>query len=390
VVDRVVVVGAGVVGAATALELARQGAAVTLLEADGVAAGVSGGSLAALTRHMAGEPEELPFVMESTDRWAALAAQLRRDVGIDVEHEVSGQVALVEAEDAGPALAEVAAIVERERERGLEVTVVDRARVSQLVPALAGRRVVGGTWCPGDAKINALLACRALAHAAARHGAQIRLGERVEGFAAGEAGWSVRTPRGHLDADAVVVACGPWTAPLVAEHEPRLLDVLTPKRAQCCVTARLTPMIDPVVSTISLGISSGYTQLHQTRHGEILFNTVVETDDPRLADGTLDDRVDPEFMVMSARRLLELFPSLAGVRLLRAWGACEAWTPDRRFLIGPVGEREGLYVAAGDSGVGFLKAPMVARAVAAQVLGSDCGHDLVPYAPARMLDGAAA
>jgi sarcosine oxidase subunit beta len=384
------VVGAGVVGAATALELARRGVAVTLVDAGGVAAGVSGASLAALTRHMAGEPEELPFVMESTGRWAALAAELRRDVGIDVEHEVSGQLAHVEVDDRDDALAGVGEIVERERERGLEVTVVDRARVSQIVPALGGSRVVAGTWCPGDAKINALLACRALAHAAARRGARIRLGERVEGLIPGPSGWSVRTPRVRHEADALVVACGPWSAPRVAEHESRLVNVLLPKRAQCCVTARLAPMIAPVISTISLGISSGYSQLHQTRHGEILFNTVVETADPRLAGGELDDRVDPSFMAASARRLLDLFPSLAGVRLLRAWGGCEAWTPDRRFLIGPVGEREGLYVAAGDSGVGFLKAPMVARAVAAHILGGDCGHDLAPYAPARMLDGAAA
>jgi glycine/D-amino acid oxidase-like deaminating enzyme len=257
------------------------------------------------------------------------------------------------------------------------------------VPALAGSRVVGSTWCPGDAKINALLACRALVHAAARRGADIRTRQRVTGLAPAAGRWSVATTAGPIAADAVVVACGPWSGELLAEHEPRLGAILRPKRAQCCVTERVPPIIGPVVASLSVGISTGYTQLHQTRHGEVLFNTVTETGDPRLDDGRLDDRVDDAFLVASARKLMDLFPALGTARLLRAWGACEAWTPDQRFLIGAVGSSEGLLIAAGDSGLGFLKAPMVARAVAGLLTGDDCGHDLGRYAPLRPMVGAA-
>ena len=68
---------------------------------------------------------------------------------------------------------------------------------------------------------------------------------------------------------------------------------------------------------------------------------------------------------------------------LDAWAACEAWTPDQRFLIGQVGPDEGLFVAAGDSGIGFLQAPMVAKAISALVRREDFAYDLERYSPLR-------
>jgi glycine/D-amino acid oxidase-like deaminating enzyme len=83
------------------------------------------------------------------------------------------------------------------------------------------------------------------------------------------------------------------------------------------------------------------------------------------AEGAQDTitEVDPPFVCNSIRTLLWLFPSLAGVELLRSWVRYEAVTPDDRFLVGqsPV---PGLFLAAGDGGSGFGRSPAVARAVA--------------------------
>ncbi len=387
VAEKAIVVGAGIVGALTALELAERGSDVTLVESTGVAAGVSGGSLAALTNHLAGDPEDLPFVVDSTRRWATLAEQLRDETGIDVEHAVSGQLSLIEAEsdaDAERSIAHVGGMVEREAAQGLEVELIAVEQAREIVPGLAGSKVVGATWCPSDAKINALLACRAVVNYAVQRGVELRLDTPVRGIAAAGEGWQLSSDYGvKLEADSVVVAAGPWSASVLRDIEPLLLDRLKPKRAQCCVTQALPRMIGPVVASISVGISTGYTQLHQTRSGQVMFNTVTETGDPRRPDGSLEDRVNHDFMVTSARTLADLFPALSDTRLLRAWSACEAWTPDQRFMIGAVGDRPGLYVAAGDSGVGFLKAPMVARSVAALIHGEAPPHPLDRYAPLR-------
>jgi sarcosine oxidase subunit beta len=384
--DRIAVVGAGVVGAATALELARQGEDVVLLEADGIGAGVSGGSLAALSRHHVGDPVDLPFVVESTERWAALAGEFRAELGIDVEYEVSGQLSLVEADrpdDAERALAEARTIVEAETTHGLRSELISADRARELVPALHGSRVVGATWAPDDAKINALVACRALVHAAVAAGARVRTATRVDRLIPAGDRWDLVTGDGRLSADVVIVAGGPWTADIVGEVEPRLVASLRPNRAQCCITEPVARAIEPVIASISVGITDGYTQLHQTRSGHVMFNTVCETRDPRRPDGRLEDHVDHGFLVASARQLVDLFPHLERARLLRAWGACEAWTPDHRFLIGPVGSQEGLFVAAGDSGTGFLRAPMVARALWCLIRGRECGFDVGRYEPLR-------
>ena len=159
-----------------ALELARVGHHVTLLEAATIAAGVTGGSLAALTRHHTGDPADIPFTVESTNRWRSMTAGFQQRLGIDVEYEVSGQLSLIEGdtpERSEQALAQASAIVEAESEHGLvsaNPPTTEQA-AAQIVPALGGAGIAGATWAPGDAKINALLACRALVHTAARHGA---------------------------------------------------------------------------------------------------------------------------------------------------------------------------------------------------------------------------
>ncbi|TMJ97726.1 MAG: FAD-binding oxidoreductase [Actinobacteria bacterium] len=380
--ERIVVVGGGVVGCAIAAQLADEGLAPTLLEARGIAAGVSGASLAAIVRHLAGPVDELPFVLDSTALWASLASRLRDEVGIDIEFDTCGQLRLVERDAPDGELVELETIVEAEREAGLDVTMLDRSHVEHQVPLLDASTIKGASWCPGDAKLNALLACRALAAAIVTRGGQLLVGERVVRLEY-DGAWRVRTASTVFEADAVVVAAGPWTPALLAPLNERLSTALWPKRAQCCATACLPPLIAPVISSVSVGISLGYTQLHQTRHGEILFNTVVDAIDPGLAEEELQPAVELDFLVASARTLSRLFPSLGVVRVLRSWAACEAWTRDHRFLLGPLPELPGLLIAAGDSGTGFLRAPLIGRLIAEMLLGRAPSHDLRPYAPTR-------
>ena len=377
----VVVVGAGVIGCATALELARRGWQTTLLERGTVAAGVSGASLAAITAHLAGPPEELPFVLEATSRWKTLAAELRTATGIDVEFEVCGHVKLVESGDEA-AVTRLAELVDAERAAGLDVRLLPASELTEVLPALRPGVAAAASWCPGDAKLNPLLACRALAAAATRAGADIRTRCRV--LELREAGrWDVVTSAGTVAADAVVLAAGGWAPFLLDGLHSGLTEAIEPRRAQCCVTGRLQPVIDPIVSSFSVGVGAGYTQLHQTRHGEVLFNTVVPSPDPR-AQSELDVSVQPEFLTASAQTLLRLFPTLATARLLRSWAACEAWTPDGRLVIGEIPGRSGLLVASGDCGTGFLRAPLVAFTLA-ELLDQPARSEAAwpAYSPAR-------
>jgi glycine/D-amino acid oxidase-like deaminating enzyme len=377
-----VIVGGGVLGCAAAWELARRGHRTVLLERGDIGCAISGGSLAAVTRHLVSEPDELGFVMDSCDRWDAMADELLRLTGIDIELDRVGQLRVVERGDGmDDALAEVARGVEAEHALGLDVRMVDADEIARIAPALNLAVVAGGSFCPVDGKLNPLATVRALAAAARRAGAEIRTGTDVLGIEPGEPA-VVRTSRGPVEAGQVVVAAGPWSQTLLAPLDERLALGLVPKRAQCCATAAVPPVIAPVLASVSVGISEGYTQLHQTRAGQVLFNTVVRSDDPR-RDGDLVNLVDAHFLVESARTLARLLPALRDAPLQRSWDACESWTGDHRLAIGQVPGAPGVLVCSGDSGTGFLRAPAAARAVAALVEGSAPDFDLAPYAPTR-------
>jgi len=380
--SKVAVIGGGIVGLATLLELARMGLQPVLFEAHGIASGVSGASLAGITRHLAGEPDEVSFVMESAARWKSLAFEFTTTLGLDIELDQHGHIALVEAtsdQEAQGAVSQRETAVREERARGLDVDMLDKKDVLRLLPAVNAAAFVAASWCPGDAKLNALVACRAMLAAAIRLGATVHCEERVVGL---ESGWTVRTTKRSVHTDAIVLATGPWTSELL-QLTAVDLPSMRPKRAQCCVTEPLPNMIGPLVSSAHANLDTGYTQLHQTRHGEILFNTVIPTETRVAADGEFVLSTDHQFLVRSAARLLELFPALEQARVLRSWAGIEAWTSDRRFLIGEIPGRPGLFVAAGDSGLGFVRAPLIGVIVAELVTRRPTRFDLTAYSPAR-------
>ena len=179
-----------------------------------------------------------------------------------------------------------------------------------------------------------------------------------------------------------MLASGPWTARLAASLDMNL--PIRPHRAQCLATVRIPPSILRVVGACESegGVEAGYTQIQQSRDGQVLFNTV-------LADGLVDDgaqdripEVDAAFVRNSVEMLLFLFPDLWRVHLLRSWVRFEAVTPDNRFLIGPLGP-EGLWIAAGDCGTGFTRAPAIARLIGQMLGGEHPAFDTTLYAPER-------
>ncbi|MDQ3512807.1 MAG: FAD-binding oxidoreductase, partial [Chloroflexota bacterium] len=87
--------------------------------------------------------------------------------------------------------------------------------------------------------------------------------------------------------------------------------------------------------------------------------------------------------------LAELFPSLAGVRVMRCWAGIMGFTADGLPLIGRFPGRDGLTVAVGFNGGGFSWAAITGQIVAALVSGDDPGFDLAPFDPGRFASGAA-
>jgi sarcosine oxidase subunit beta len=369
-----VIVGGGIVGAASAATLARRGIAVHLVDRGDFGGAVSGGSLACINAHM-NSLAELELLAWCGREWA----ELDRRLAHSFEYNRCGKVTFIQhAED----LARAQGWIDAETPRGVLSRMLSPAEVREVEPGLTGP-IVAATWHPDAATVNPFFAVRALLQDAADHGATISDHASVERLLVGGGKiQGVSTKAGDIRAPIVILATGPWTAGLAATAGVTL--PILPRKAQCLATTSQPPAILRVVGACESegGIEAGYTQIQQARSGQILFNTVLSGGKTGPGAQDVVPEVDARFVFDSIEMLLTLFPGLRGIELMRSWVRYEAVTPDDRFVIGPTGP-EGLMIAAGDGGTGFVRAPAIAHILADRIEGKETAFRTDIYAPSR-------
>jgi glycine/D-amino acid oxidase-like deaminating enzyme len=378
----VVVVGAGIVGCATAWELARRGARVTLLDRGAVSGGTTGlGEGNVLVSDKDAGPE-----LELAVLGRRLYDELEDVVG-DVGR-IRRKGALIVHPDAQTWAAEPAR-AQRLRAAGVDCELVDGDRVRELEPNLTGP-LHGALRVPGDLQCDPRAIARALARQAERLGAEVRTGAEVARVEArrhdGGAVEGVRLADGErLAAGAVVLAAGPWTRPL-AEDAGAVLP-LEPRKGQL---TRLR-LATPDETWLRHKVVDGSYLLSVTSAGAgVEVSTVVETThDGHLIVGSTRERngFDPMVDAALAARVVEraarLAPGLAGLPRDDTWVGFRPWLPDHLPAIGPVAAVPGLWLATGHEGAGVVLGPITGRLVADALTGATPAVDLAPFSPDR-------
>jgi glycine/D-amino acid oxidase-like deaminating enzyme len=354
----VVVVGAGVVGAACAYYLAAAGARVHLCDRSFVASGSSGaceGNVLAWDKEL---ERELPLAMRSAELWGELAEALEDGF----EYDRKGSVVVAETE------AELAAAAERARVlAGLGVAgeVLDAAALRREEP-YAAHDLPGGVLYPGDAQLEPRLATAALVRAAVALGATLATDEPVERLVRGRDGRvdAVQLPSGRLPVGAVVVAAGVWTPALL--ETAGLTVPVTPRQGQIVVLER-----SPVVFRRKLS-EAGYVAAVEADDGALQIAMVVESTPSGTAllgssrrQVGFDREVDLSVAAAIARRAARFFPVLRDARALRVYAGLRPLTPDHVPIVGPFAEAPNLCVATGHEGAGIGLAPATGELVAA-------------------------
>lgn len=340
----VLVVGAGVVGLSIALALRDRGAQVLVVERAGVAEGQSGIQPGGI-RLQWGTTINCHLATESHAWWRT------------AEERLAAPVPLAFASCGYLFLAHSDAVLDRLRENvrtqnaaGVPSRVVSPAEAAELVAGLETASLTGAAWCAEDGYMGAPQAAIA---AIARH-VNVHIAT-VEAIVPRDGGWTLETTDGQLAAAAVVLAAGADTRGLVAplgvdlpiDLEPRHLFLSEPIRER---------LLEPLI--VSAERSFAAKQLHS---GRVLASDLDATGDP--GTGAAGWRRN----VRTA--IAELLPILEYVDLdVVASGAYDV-TPDRQPILGPLPGYNGLHVAAGFSGHGFMIAPAVGRVVAAGVAG---------------------
>jgi sarcosine oxidase subunit beta len=335
---RIVVAGAGAIGASIAYHLALRGAEGVVLADRGEIAGAATG------KAMGGVRQQ--FTTEAEVRLAQASVRLFRELGAPLFEQV-GYLFLATTADG---LADLEARREVQAALGVPVERVDASFVDGLHVA----DVLGATICREDGIADPAGVTRELARRAAERGVEVR--EHVDALV--------------LDADVLVVACGARSPEVAAARGVEL-----PIRPLVRQLADVGP-VERVPADLPMTIEeSGF---HFRRVGGDVLRLAMGEPEPRWdAPETVRDDLVEDWRERLARR----YPRAAGAPVRRAWAGLYDMTPDAHPIIGDVGE--GLYAACGFSGHGFMQSPAVGDAVAAELLGETPPFDLAPYRLAR-------
>ena len=338
---RIVVAGAGAIGASIAYHLALAGAeGVVLADKGEIASGATGKAMGGVCQQ---------FTTEAEVRLAQGSVRLFAELGAPLFEQV-GYLFLATTEQGLVELEERRAI---QVELGVPVERVDPA----FVAGLRVHDVLGAVICREDGIADPAGVTRELVRRAVGGGVEVR--EHIDAL--------------ELDADVLVIACGADSPRLGAAY-----DVNLPIRPLVRQLADVGP-VDDLPSGLPMTIEEN--GFHFRRAGNSL----------RLAMGEPAPRWDGPAVVRDdlvedwRKRLAHRYPRAMHAPLVRAWAGFYDMTPDAHPIIGHVAD--GVYAACGFSGHGFMQAPAVGAAVAAELVGAPPPFDLDPYRLERFASG---
>ncbi|MET8623432.1 FAD-dependent oxidoreductase [Kitasatospora sp. NPDC004669] len=368
----VVVVGAGVVGAACAYYAARAGLAVAVVDRGPVAGGTTGAGEGNLLVSDKEPGPELDLALLSTRLWRELA----EDLGPAVEYEPKGGV-VVAATTAGQQA--LRAFATGQTAAGVAAEEVPGERLRELEPHLAPG-LAGGFHYPQDAQVQPALAAAHLLREARRMGAELITGESVTAVDRGPDGAvrGVRTGRRRLAAPAVVNAAGTWGGELAALAGVQL--PVMPRRGFVLVTEPLPRIVRHKVYAADYvaDVASGSAGLQTsavvegTPGGPVLIGASRE----RVG---FDRTLSQEVLRRLAGQAAELFPVLADVAVMRVYRGFRPYLPDHLPAVGADPRVPGLYHACGHEGAGIGLAPATGLLISEQLTGKQPELDLAPF-----------
>ena len=370
----IVVVGAGVIGAAIAYRLARAGAQVTLVDRGEPGQGTSANSFAWVNSN---DKPPLPYHRLNAESVVA-HRRLREDVASDLEktsgprtsewlHE-GGGLEWTDTEAGRQRLLEKAA---RLREWGYRIEVITEAEVRALEPHLRLDGLTAATFCPDEAWVDGPRFAAGLGAVAKALGATVRTGEEVVGLERnGGRITAVRLFGGErLAGDWVVIAAGRWTDRVAA-----LAGVEVPLAPTCGLLAVTSPVAQGVSRVVHV---PGMNFRPDPSGGLVLQSGAT--------DATVTAETPPDPALPGCADLLQrigrFLPGAAGARIVAARVGVRPMPADGYSIVGPVEERPGLYLCITHSGITL--SALFGEIVAAEITGGPPDPRLAGFRPSR-------
>jgi len=339
-----IVVGAGSVGLPAAFYMAQAG--LKTLVIDQFASPGQGSNKAAIggIRATHSAPSKINLCLKSLE----IFSTWQETYGDDIEWYQGGYSFVAYREREERVLKDLLKI---QQGYGLDIRWLDRDGILEMIPALNSDGIIGGTYSPGDGSASPLLTAHAFYTRARERGAEFRFRERVTGIIRRRGKVvGVRTDQGGYATGTVINAAGPWAR---AMTQMAGLDVqVVPDSHEGGITEPVARFVEPMVVDIRPANGSKNYYFYQHGTGAIVF---CITPEPPIV-GT-DRRETSVFLPMVARRMVDLMPKLANVKVRRTWRGLYPMTPDGFPIVGRARELDGYVYAVGMCGQGYMLGP---------------------------------
>jgi glycine/D-amino acid oxidase-like deaminating enzyme len=415
----VVVIGAGIVGISTALELAERGLSVVVLEKGEVAAEQSSRNWG-WCRQMGRDPREIPLILESLKIWRGMNERVGAETGFrqcGIAYVASSESELNKYDQWQKNNAAL---------HGIDSRLLDSKQVAELLPGCT-QSWTGALYTPSDCRAEPFIAVPAMARALQKLGGKVFTQCAVRGLetAAGSVS-SVVTERGVIACKRVVLAGGFWSRRFL--HN---LGIAFPQLGVLGSVMRTSALDSGFTTSFSAGkftarkrLDGGFTVTHN--HVSVadivpdsfrLFFDFLPVykldwrglrlrigkrfiDEAQLARRWSFDQISPFERVRildpdpaqwildeATAEIKKTFPVFAQVKIEEQWGGIIDATPDAVPVIGPLARIPGLFLASGFSGHGFGLGPGAGKLMAQLVVGEPTCVDPKPFRFERFADG---
>ena len=365
--DRIIIIGAGIAGAAAAYFLTRRGAGnIRILEKERIAGSHSSGLNAAILRTMIPEPQLNRLARESADFY------LNPPDGFSSEPLVDKTGIYLAASKGSEAILQ--GWCDDNPETGMEPISVER--VYERIPDLA-RGLGLAAWKPDDGVMDIHAILQGFLQGAVLAGAEFCTGVQFLGLRTQNGRLTgVETSEGFMEAGKVVVANGAWAS--AAETFDGCGLPFVPYRRHLLVT-EASPFVDSRQPVVWIAGEEFY---FRPESGGILMcgcdAVAVAPEQGEITDPTQLERV--------AAKASRWLPRLADARVIKAWAGMRTFAPDEEFVIGADPRIQGLYWVAGLGGHGMVCAPLVGRLAADWITDGGSAHPAAAaFSPERLL-----
>jgi len=247
----IVVIGAGIIGCATAYELARRGVSVQVVDDRPAGMGATQASAGVLAPYIEARDDSplLELTVRSLDLFDKFVARVSSVSGLPVTYRRTGTLDIATEEDTLTRFEQQRVALSR---RGITADVVDAAAVRREEPQLADG-VLGGLLIPAHGYVVAGELTRALAAAARRHGAQLIEHGRVKRIAERQGELVVETERGPLAGNGVVIAAGSWSGQIEVSGVTSFNAIVCTVASPDCTVSAPMPSMVPKNILVSFG-----------------------------------------------------------------------------------------------------------------------------------------